>query len=80
LDFLQLAVAGKARATLHGACGQLRKNPTGFDFAEPKNLRQVSLDLRSPAWPAAARHLNLTHCGDTKPSMRRDVSDENVKI
>jgi hypothetical protein len=25
-------------------------------------------------------HLNLTHCGDTKSSMRRDVSDPRTSI
>jgi hypothetical protein len=72
----------------------LRARPTQQYMALADNfaiIRQVlilrsektfvrSLGLRSPVWPAAACHLNLIHCGNTKPSMRRDVSDWNVKI
>src|ERR1700730_12430156 len=62
---------------------ELRRNRTGFLIARSESNRCEVVGLLVPrtlAWPAAACHLNLTQCGDTKPSMRRDVSDWNVKF
>jgi hypothetical protein len=62
-----------------------------FDFAERK-MRFAALSglciLLAPTqrWLAVGhllrqvRHLNLTHCGNTKSSMRRDGSDMRTSI
>jgi len=43
------------------------------------DIRSNCDDRSAQLQPARSCHLNLTHCGDTKSTMRRDVSrDENV--
>jgi hypothetical protein len=80
--FLQLAVAGKPRETLHAVTKNFAEIAQVL-IARSENNRCEVVGLLVPrilAWPATACHLNLTLCGDTKPSMRRDVSDWNVKF